>query len=75
MQQYCKVLKIYLYVSILLLNLLFFTDCFSSSGIDFLGDTVGLANKFAMCAESSAGVNQVFIIYISDDFLVTSDLV
>uniref|UniRef100_A0A8C2HE19 ADAM metallopeptidase domain 8b n=1 Tax=Cyprinus carpio TaxID=7962 RepID=A0A8C2HE19_CYPCA len=28
------------------------------TGIDFLGDTVGLANKFAMCAESSAGVNQ-----------------
>uniref|UniRef100_A0A672KVL3 ADAM metallopeptidase domain 8b n=1 Tax=Sinocyclocheilus grahami TaxID=75366 RepID=A0A672KVL3_SINGR len=28
------------------------------TGIDFLGDTVGLANKFAMCSESSAGVNQ-----------------
>ncbi|ROL41008.1 Disintegrin and metalloproteinase domain-containing protein 8 [Anabarilius grahami] len=28
------------------------------TGIDFLGDTVGLANKYAMCAESSAGVNQ-----------------
>uniref|UniRef100_A0A671SJK0 Zinc metalloproteinase-disintegrin-like crotastatin n=1 Tax=Sinocyclocheilus anshuiensis TaxID=1608454 RepID=A0A671SJK0_9TELE len=28
------------------------------TGIDFLGDTVGLANKCAMCAESSAGVNQ-----------------
>ncbi|XP_073684683.1 zinc metalloproteinase-disintegrin-like MTP9 [Garra rufa] len=28
------------------------------TGIDFLGDTVGLANKFAMCADSSAGVNQ-----------------
>uniref|UniRef100_A0A9J7ZC07 ADAM metallopeptidase domain 8b n=2 Tax=Cyprinus carpio TaxID=7962 RepID=A0A9J7ZC07_CYPCA len=28
------------------------------TGIDFLNDTVGLANKFAMCAESSAGVNQ-----------------
>ncbi|KTF76814.1 hypothetical protein cypCar_00045322 [Cyprinus carpio] len=32
--------------------------CSGISGIDFLGDTVGLANKFAMCAESSAGVNQ-----------------
>ncbi|XP_067286026.1 disintegrin and metalloproteinase domain-containing protein 8 [Pseudorasbora parva] len=28
------------------------------TGIDFLGDTVGLANKNSMCAESSAGVNQ-----------------
>lgn len=28
-------------------------------GIDFLGDTVGLANRFAMCGANSAGVNQV----------------
>ncbi|XP_051522709.1 zinc metalloproteinase-disintegrin-like EoMP06 isoform X2 [Myxocyprinus asiaticus] len=28
------------------------------TGIDFWGDTVGLANKFAMCSENSAGVNQ-----------------
>ncbi|KAI7797351.1 putative zinc metalloproteinase-disintegrin-like lachestatin-2 [Triplophysa rosa] len=28
------------------------------TGIDFLGDTVGLANRFAMCGENSAGVNQ-----------------
>lgn len=28
------------------------------TGIDFLGDTVGLANRFAMCGEKSAGVNQ-----------------
>ncbi|XP_076856139.1 disintegrin and metalloproteinase domain-containing protein 8 isoform X2 [Brachyhypopomus gauderio] len=28
------------------------------TGIDFLGDTVGLANKFAMCAGGSGGVNQ-----------------
>ncbi len=44
------------------------------SGIDFLGDTVGLANKFAMCAESSGGVNQVFMICVSDDFLVANYL-
>lgn len=45
-----------------------------SSGIDFLGDTVGLANKFAMCSESSAGVNQVFMICVSDVFLVENYL-
>lgn len=28
------------------------------TGIDFDGDTVGLANKFAMCTENSGGVNQ-----------------
>ncbi|XP_063077971.1 zinc metalloproteinase-disintegrin-like MTP4 isoform X2 [Engraulis encrasicolus] len=28
------------------------------TGIDFLGETVGLANKFAMCSERSGGVNQ-----------------
>lgn len=28
-------------------------------GKDFDGDTVGLANKFAMCTENSGGVNQV----------------
>ncbi|KAF7664059.1 hypothetical protein LDENG_00191100 [Lucifuga dentata] len=28
------------------------------TGIDFSGDTVGLANKFAMCTENSGGVNQ-----------------
>lgn len=28
------------------------------TGIDFEGDTVGLANKFAMCTENSGGVNQ-----------------
>nr|XP_055032462.1 zinc metalloproteinase-disintegrin-like jararhagin isoform X2 [Misgurnus anguillicaudatus] len=28
------------------------------TGIDFLDDTVGLANRFAMCTENSAGVNQ-----------------
>ncbi|XP_066521698.1 disintegrin and metalloproteinase domain-containing protein 8 isoform X2 [Hoplias malabaricus] len=28
------------------------------TGIDFLGETVGLANKFAMCAVGSGGVNQ-----------------
>ncbi|XP_062858756.1 zinc metalloproteinase-disintegrin-like batroxstatin-1 [Trichomycterus rosablanca] len=28
------------------------------TGIDFLGDAVGLANKFAMCGEGSAAVNQ-----------------
>lgn len=45
---------------------------FSSSGIDFLGDTVGLANKYAMCSESSAGVNQVFMIGVSNDFLAVN---
>lgn len=30
-----------------------------NSGIDFDGDTVGLANKFAMCTGSSGGINQV----------------
>lgn len=34
------------------------------SGIDFDGDTVGLANKFAMCEYGSGGVNQVFVIYL-----------
>nr|CBN81732.1 Disintegrin and metalloproteinase domain-containing protein 8 [Dicentrarchus labrax] len=29
------------------------------TGKDFDGDTVGLANKFAMCSENSGGVNQV----------------
>lgn len=28
------------------------------TGKDFFGDTVGLANKFAMCTENSGGVNQ-----------------
>ncbi|XP_053366736.1 zinc metalloproteinase-disintegrin-like jararhagin [Clarias gariepinus] len=28
------------------------------TGVDFLGDTVGLANKFAMCTKASGGVNQ-----------------
>ncbi|XP_060795586.1 zinc metalloproteinase-disintegrin-like 8 [Neoarius graeffei] len=28
------------------------------TGADFLGNTVGLANKFAMCTEASGGVNQ-----------------
>ncbi|XP_007251367.3 zinc metalloproteinase-disintegrin-like batroxstatin-1 [Astyanax mexicanus] len=28
------------------------------TGIDFLGETVGLANKYAMCAVGSGGVNQ-----------------
>ncbi|XP_020773843.2 disintegrin and metalloproteinase domain-containing protein 8 [Boleophthalmus pectinirostris] len=28
------------------------------TGTDFEGDTVGLANKFAMCTENSGGVNQ-----------------
>ncbi|XP_038590920.1 zinc metalloproteinase-disintegrin-like atrase-A [Micropterus salmoides] len=28
------------------------------TGKDFVGDTVGLANKFAMCTENSGGVNQ-----------------
>ncbi|XP_029383336.1 zinc metalloproteinase-disintegrin-like 2d [Echeneis naucrates] len=28
------------------------------TGKDFIGDTVGLANKFAMCTENSGGVNQ-----------------
>ncbi|KAM9425807.1 zinc metalloproteinase-disintegrin-like jararhagin [Pholidichthys leucotaenia] len=28
------------------------------TGIDFIGDTVGVANKFAMCTEHSGGVNQ-----------------
>ncbi|KAL7869800.1 hypothetical protein AOLI_G00137880 [Acnodon oligacanthus] len=28
------------------------------TGIDFLGETVGLANKFAMCAVGSGGINQ-----------------
>ncbi|XP_047465890.1 disintegrin and metalloproteinase domain-containing protein 8 [Mugil cephalus] len=28
------------------------------TGIDFYGDTVGLANKYAMCTENSGGVNQ-----------------
>ncbi|XP_072312944.1 zinc metalloproteinase-disintegrin-like 4a [Eucyclogobius newberryi] len=28
------------------------------TGMDFEGDTVGLANKFAMCTENSGGVNQ-----------------
>ncbi|CAL1600078.1 unnamed protein product [Knipowitschia caucasica] len=28
------------------------------TGIDFEGNTVGLANKFAMCTENSGGVNQ-----------------
>ncbi|XP_051529686.1 zinc metalloproteinase-disintegrin-like 8 isoform X2 [Myxocyprinus asiaticus] len=28
------------------------------TGIKFLGETVGLANKFAMCSENSAGINQ-----------------
>uniref|UniRef100_A0A3Q4AGN2 Uncharacterized protein n=1 Tax=Mola mola TaxID=94237 RepID=A0A3Q4AGN2_MOLML len=28
------------------------------TGIDFDGDTVGLANKFAMCTENSGGINQ-----------------
>ncbi|XP_068161489.1 zinc metalloproteinase-disintegrin-like 2d isoform X1 [Antennarius striatus] len=28
------------------------------TGIDFDGDTVGLANKFAICTENSGGVNQ-----------------
>ncbi|XP_062330034.1 zinc metalloproteinase-disintegrin-like 4a isoform X1 [Osmerus eperlanus] len=28
------------------------------TGIDFQGDTVGLANVFTMCTESSAGINQ-----------------
>ncbi|KAG7275878.1 hypothetical protein CRUP_033291, partial [Coryphaenoides rupestris] len=28
------------------------------TGIDFEGDTVGLANKFAMCTGNSGGVNQ-----------------
>ncbi|KAB5555369.1 hypothetical protein PHYPO_G00033230 [Pangasianodon hypophthalmus] len=28
------------------------------TGADFLGDTVGLANKFAMCTKASGGVNQ-----------------
>ncbi len=32
-----------------------------NSGKDFDGDTVGLANKFAMCTENSGGVNQVWI--------------
>lgn len=34
-------------------------DLFLGSGKDFDGDTVGLANKFAMCTENSGGVNQV----------------
>uniref|UniRef100_A0AAY4ABY7 Uncharacterized protein n=1 Tax=Denticeps clupeoides TaxID=299321 RepID=A0AAY4ABY7_9TELE len=29
------------------------------TGIDFLGDTVGLATKYAMCMQKSAGINQV----------------
>uniref|UniRef100_A0AAY4AGD1 Disintegrin and metalloproteinase domain-containing protein 8 n=1 Tax=Denticeps clupeoides TaxID=299321 RepID=A0AAY4AGD1_9TELE len=28
------------------------------TGIDFLGDTVGLATKYAMCMQKSAGINQ-----------------
>jgi len=36
------------------------TSCFVfNSGKDFEGDTVGLANKFAMCTGNSGGVNQV----------------
>lgn len=33
--------------------------CVFNSGIDFDGDTVGLANKFAICTKNSSGVNQV----------------
>lgn len=41
--------------------------CVFSRGIDFDTDTVGLANKFAMCTENSGGVNQVS--HIIFDFL------
>ena len=34
---------------------------FFNSGIDFQGVTVGLANVFTMCTESSAGINQVIM--------------
>lgn len=35
------------------------TQSVSDRGTDFEGDTVGLANKFAMCTPNSGGVNQV----------------